>query len=46
MFFSFYEHCVRRIVALINLEHIKSIKTRRGKSNLGWVIVMLHKKYA
>ena len=40
MFFSFYEHCVRRIVALINLEHIKSIKTRRGKSNLGWIIVI------
>ena len=44
MFFFFYEYCVRLIVALINLQHIKLFETRCGKSNLGWIIVSVHKK--
>lgn len=43
-FFFFYEYCVRVIVALINLEHIKSFETRRGKSNLSWIMVSVHNK--
>ena len=43
--FFFYEHCVRRIVSLINLEHnIKSFETRRGKSNLSWIIVIVYEE--
>ena len=43
--FFFYEHCVRRIVALINLERkLKSFETRRGKSNMSWIIVIVYEE--